>query len=48
MAFLDMGLGVWLKTMGRCPIPRKLFEKSLIKNFNKNRAMRDFGVNLLQ
>jgi len=25
---------VKIKTLGRCPKPRKLFEKSLTKNFN--------------
>ena len=29
--------------MGFHPTPRKLFEKSLIKNFNMNRALRGSG-----
>jgi len=33
-----------IKTLGPCPKPRKLFEKSLTKNFNMNRALRGSGV----
>ena len=34
------------KTVGRCPTPRKLFEKSLIKNFNiKPRICAVLGFN---
>jgi len=31
------------KIVGRYPTPRKLFEKSLTKNFKKTARMRGFG-----